>query len=234
MIRLILVRHGRTGANVSGALDTHWPGLPLDEVGCAQAESLAVRWLEEVATPPNLVLVSPLRRTRTTAAPLISRFSAPSRVEWGIREIRSGDIEMSPGDLTGALYHGTVASWIVGEWDTRMPGGENAREILGRALPPIAEALAELGSKSAGQDRVLAVVVHGALIRLLTTAMSVGEAGPLVQAQFMNNTGTTTFQVPTEVVAAIESALHADGPAAAGQCLLRALQLQTWNDAPVL
>ncbi|MFC2573385.1 MAG: histidine phosphatase family protein, partial [Actinomyces oris] len=36
-MRLILVRHGRTEANVMQALDTAFPGNPLDEVGLGQA-----------------------------------------------------------------------------------------------------------------------------------------------------------------------------------------------------
>ena len=39
-MRLILIRHGQTQSNVDGALDTAFPGAPLDDVGLAQAEAL--------------------------------------------------------------------------------------------------------------------------------------------------------------------------------------------------
>ena len=68
-----LVRHGQTAANRSGALDTGRPGSPLDVKGLAQAQALARRWESEVAALPRVVAVSPLRRTRQTAAPLLAR-----------------------------------------------------------------------------------------------------------------------------------------------------------------
>ena len=39
-MKLLLVRHGRTIANIMGALDTAFPGNPLDTVGHEQAASL--------------------------------------------------------------------------------------------------------------------------------------------------------------------------------------------------
>ena len=45
-MKLLLVRHGRTIANIMGALDTAFLGNPLDTVGHEQAASLPGRLAE--------------------------------------------------------------------------------------------------------------------------------------------------------------------------------------------
>ncbi len=65
-----LVRHGQSQANVEGRLSCTPPGPGLTELGHLQA--LAARdLLLGAARIPQLVVVSPMRRTIETAAPLI-------------------------------------------------------------------------------------------------------------------------------------------------------------------
>jgi broad specificity phosphatase PhoE len=79
--RLVLVRHGHPRG---GYGDDHDPGL--DDVGRAQADSMA----DALASlGPLPVLVSPLRRTRETAAPLEARWQTVARVEPRVGEIPS-------------------------------------------------------------------------------------------------------------------------------------------------
>lgn len=77
--RLVLVRHGKAAAGWGEVPD---PGL--DDTGRAQAEALA-----DALAPgrPQPVVVSPLRRTRETAAPLEARWGVRARVEPGVGEI---------------------------------------------------------------------------------------------------------------------------------------------------
>ena len=78
MPRLYLVRHGRPTATFGGSADAG-----LDPVGVAQAEAMADRL---APLGPLGIVVSPLRRTRETAAPLERRWSA-ARVEPAVGEI---------------------------------------------------------------------------------------------------------------------------------------------------
>ncbi len=88
MTRLTLVRHGRAAGGWDDDLD---PGL--DEVGHAQAEAMA-----DLVAPlgPLPILVSPMRRTRETAAPLERRWGSPASVDEAVGEVPSPpDVPMS-------------------------------------------------------------------------------------------------------------------------------------------
>ncbi|WP_051259467.1 histidine phosphatase family protein [Schaalia suimastitidis] len=235
-MKLVLIRHGRTSANVSGALDTHWPGLPLDAEGCRQADDLAVRWTREVAAAPDFLLVSPLRRTRMTAEPLVRRLDIPWRIACGIREIRAGDTEMCPGVVHGRMYHGTVARWIQGDWGYRMPGGENGYEVLTRVIAELHSGIDEATRRSptaarghVNDDAVLAVVMHGALIRFLTASLCQGDVATHVQSHFMDNTGTTVIELGADLVRACRETQ--DPHPVAVSPLISACNLVTWNDS---
>ena len=81
MPRLILVRHGEAAAGWTADVD---PGL--SERGRAQAEAMAVGL---AAQGPMPVVVSPLRRTRETAAPLEERWAVEARIDPAVGEIPS-------------------------------------------------------------------------------------------------------------------------------------------------
>ena len=66
---MLLVRHGRTTANASGTLAGWTPGIGLDEVGRAQAQSLAERL---AAVPLAAVVTSPLERCQETVSELVA------------------------------------------------------------------------------------------------------------------------------------------------------------------
>jgi broad specificity phosphatase PhoE len=79
--RLTLVRHGRA----TGGWDDHTdPGL--DDVGRAQAEALAGRLQ---SSPPQPIVVSPMRRCRETAAPLAAAWGVIPQMEPALTEIPS-------------------------------------------------------------------------------------------------------------------------------------------------
>jgi broad specificity phosphatase PhoE len=64
-MHLLLLRHGQTGSNVIGALDTAVPGAPLTELGERQAAAVP-----GALQPIDSITVSTLLRTQQTAAPL--------------------------------------------------------------------------------------------------------------------------------------------------------------------
>jgi probable phosphoglycerate mutase len=163
-MRLLLLRHGQTHGNTAGALDTAIPGLDLTDLGHRQAEAaaraLADRGLEQI-------YVSPLVRTHQTAAPLAELLGLEPRQLDGLREIAAGDFEMADDHDAITGYIGTVADWIEGRYDTRMPGGESGHEFLDRYDAAVAEIHRTV--VEAGAARAL-LVSHGAAIRTWISA----------------------------------------------------------------
>ena len=219
-MKIVLVRHGQTPANRLGALDTVRPGLGLTDRGYAQAQRLADRWESEVAPAPSVIALSGLTRTRLTAAPLARAYGLRPLVCPGIRELRSGDLEMAADAVSQSLYVRTTLSWCAGDLEARMPGGESGREALTRSLETVRR-VGLAAREQAGDQAVAVFVIHGALTRLLATWLSCEINELLVSAHFMSNTGTSTFEWPADL-----SPQSADEGA-------RQLRALTWNDRPV-
>jgi probable phosphoglycerate mutase len=163
-MRLLLLRHGQTHGNTAGALDTAMPGLDLTELGRRQAEAAARALVDHGI---EQIYVSALVRTQQTAAPLASVLGLEPRVLEGLREISAGDFEMATDHDSIAGYIGTVADWLEGRYDTRMPGGESGHEFLARydaAVTEIHRTVVEAGHRTA------LLVSHGAAIRTYVSA----------------------------------------------------------------
>lgn len=89
-MRLWLVRHGETEANVAGLYSGHAP-TPLTERGIAQAQSLS-GLLRNV--PFDNVLCSELERARHTTQLILAEREVPLRVMPELNEMFFGDWEM--------------------------------------------------------------------------------------------------------------------------------------------
>jgi probable phosphomutase (TIGR03848 family) len=85
---VLLVRHGVT-ATTGIILPGRTPGLHLSERGVAQAEHVAKR-LRELPRKPAALYVSPLERTRETAAPIARSLRLRPHVERGLLECDFG------------------------------------------------------------------------------------------------------------------------------------------------
>ncbi|HMC69829.1 MAG TPA: histidine phosphatase family protein [Mycobacteriales bacterium] len=109
MARLTLVRHGRAAAGWGADLD---PGL--DDLGRAQAEAMA-----DVLAPsgPLPIVVSPLRRTRDTAAPLEQRWAVEGVVDPSVGEIESPSPDLAQRELwLRELMQGTWSAAPALDW----------------------------------------------------------------------------------------------------------------------
>lgn len=84
MTRVYMIRHGRPASGWGDHGADPDPGL--DDVGRAQAEA-ASRTLLALPDPPTLVLTSPLRRCRETAAPFAAALGLEPVVEPRVAEI---------------------------------------------------------------------------------------------------------------------------------------------------
>ncbi|MEU9339439.1 histidine phosphatase family protein [Streptomyces sp. NPDC048290] len=184
-MRLILIRHGQTGANVDLLLDTAVPGTGLTDLGRRQAAALPAALADEDI---GAVYASTLTRTQDTAAPLAAARVLGVRVRDGIRELAAGDLEMLPGYLgDGERYMRTVVAWMSGDTALRMPGGETGDEALARYDAVVAEAAAS----GAG---TVAMVSHGAAIRLWATVRADNLDVTFGASHRLENTGIVLLE----------------------------------------
>ncbi|GAA3986412.1 histidine phosphatase family protein [Streptomyces plumbiresistens] len=179
-MRLLLIRHGQTPTNVRFLLDTAVPGPGLTELGERQAAALPEALADEDI---EALYASTLVRTQLTAAPLAAARGLDVRVRDGIRELAAGDLEMLPGHSEhGRRYMETVFAWSAGDTALRMPGGENGAEALARYDAVVAEAAASGAS-------TVAMVSHGAAIRMWTAARADNVDVAFAAARPLDNTG---------------------------------------------
>jgi probable phosphomutase (TIGR03848 family) len=161
MATVLLIRHGRTQANVDGVLAGWTPGVTLDDAGQAQARALAERL---GVVPLTAVVTSPLERTRQTADLMLEgRGSAVTvHVDERVGECRYGD-------WTGGSLK-TLAKepmWRVVQAHPSAavfpgPEGESMAHMQHRAVTAVREWNEQLGA-----DAVYAVVSHGDVIKAI-------------------------------------------------------------------
>ncbi|MFH5821573.1 histidine phosphatase family protein [Georgenia sp. AZ-5] len=182
-MRLILVRHGQTSSNVAGLLDTGAPGAELTALGHQQAAALP----DALAGHDiGALWVSTLVRTQQTAAPLAAARGLDVVVRDGIREVRAGAYEMRGDDEAVRGYLETVFAWPDGGLHTRMPGGENGVEFLGRYDEVVAEI-------AASGVRTAVLVSHGAAIRAWVAARTENVPVEFAARNPLSNTGAVVL-----------------------------------------
>lgn len=153
---VLLVRHGLT-ATTGKVLPGRAVGLHLADSGRAQAEAVAVRLAE--LPKVDALYVSPLERTRETAAPIAAALGLKPVVERGLLECDFGEWTGSELKQLGKLP----------EWQTvqrypsgfRFPGGESFVEMQTRVV----EAVARLITRHRGG--VVVAVSHADPIKAL-------------------------------------------------------------------
>lgn len=161
MATVILVRHGRTAANVAGVLAGRGEGVFLDEVGRSQAERTAQR----LAVAPLVgVVTSPLERCRQTAL-LIAQHQAgnPATVtERGITECDYGEWQ---GRQLSELARQPLWSVVQTQPSAAVfPGGESLAAMQARAVAAIRRHDAKVQAQH-GAGAVWAAVSHGDIIK---------------------------------------------------------------------
>lgn len=177
---MLLIRHGQTPHNVSGALDTAIPGAGLSALGRVQAAAIPAALGEREV---RAVYASRLIRTQQTAAPLAAARGLEVGIRPGLEEIGAGGLEMRTDPESRQTYAMTVASWIGGDLDRVMPGGPDGHEFWARYR----ETLDGIVAAHRPGDTV-AVVTHGAAIRAFT-ALATGLPAETALEMGISNTG---------------------------------------------
>jgi broad specificity phosphatase PhoE len=182
-VRLLLIRHGQTPANVRGELDTAHPGPGLTDLGRAQAAAIPQAVAHEAI---DAIFVSTLVRTAETAAPLArARGIVPVELP-GIHEIAAGELELATDHDSYRRFHGAAFSWGSGDLEVRMPGAENGHEFFERFDSSIAAV--------AATDAQCAVVIsHGAAMRVWITARATNFEPSQAAKEALDNTALITL-----------------------------------------
>jgi len=177
-MRLFLIRHGQTPANVAGVLDSAPPGPGLTELGEQQALALPDALVGE---PIDSVSASVLVRTQLTAQPLADARGLEVVVRDGLHEVQAGDLEGRDDWDAIRVYLETAFAWGSGDLEPRMPGSEDGHEFFARFDAGIAEA-----ERSGG---VAVVVSHGAAIRVWVGARARNVPPRFAADNDLGNTG---------------------------------------------
>lgn len=159
-MRLLLIRHGQTPHNVTGALDTAFPGAGLTALGQSQARAIPDALAEEDIAG---IYASRLVRTQLTAAPLAESRRLDVGVRAGLEEVAAGELEMRADRDAVHAYAGCLAGWMGGDLEQKMPGGTDGHEFYGRY-----EAALHTITKEHDPEDTVVVFSHGAAIRVFT------------------------------------------------------------------
>lgn len=184
-MRILLVRHGQTPANVRGELDTAAPGPGLTDLGRRQAEAIVdALGHESIAA----IYVSKLRRTHETAAPLATALGLSPVELSGTHEIEAGDVEGRNDHDAVRTYMSTVFAWGSGDPSPVMPGGSDGHAFFARFDAAIAEVAA------AYPEATVVVVSHGAAIRVWTGARVANLGDGFTAENHLENTGVVVLE----------------------------------------
>jgi broad specificity phosphatase PhoE len=194
-VRLLLIRHGQTPANVEGILETTVPGPGLTALGAEQAAALPAALAHEHI---DAMFVSTMVRTHETAAPLAEACGLTPVVRAGIREISAGDLEGRNDDEAVLTYVRTFLHWAEGDPHERMPGGEDGHELLARFDEVVAEA-------EALDVPCVAFVSHGAVIRAWSAMRADNIDAEFIDDHYVLNTGVVVLEGSTDGGWTVES-----------------------------
>jgi probable phosphomutase (TIGR03848 family) len=161
MATVILVRHGRTTANVDGILAGRAAGVRLDSVGREQAARVG----ERLSVVPLVGLVSsPLERCRQTSQATVDRQSDPL-----VPVIDKGLTECDYGEWQGRSLKELAAEpmWSVVQSQPSaaiFPGGESMSAMQARSVSAIRRHDAAFEAQH-GAGAVWVAVSHGDVIK---------------------------------------------------------------------
>lgn len=160
-MRLWLVRHGETEANVAGLYSGHAP-TPLTERGIAQAQSLSGLLCN---VPFDNVLCSELERARHTTQLILAEREVPVRVMPELNEMFFGDWEMRHHRDLAREDAENYAVWC-NDWQNATPtNGEGFQAFSQR----VERFIAQLADYKDSQN--LLVVSHQGVLSVLVARL---------------------------------------------------------------
>ena len=209
-MRLLLIRHGETSANVEGRLQGHLD-VSLSERGRRQSEQLAER-LSHLS--PEALYTSPLKRARATADVIAGRNGLTPEDRPALMERNVGELAGLNREEIRARYPDFVRARAEVRTDVGVPGFESDADLKQRVLDGLGAIIESHPAQTIG------VVTHGGVIAAFlreTLDMPIIRPGPFV----VSNASITTFDVregersdgirPRVVLASLNDTCHLDG-----------------------
>jgi broad specificity phosphatase PhoE len=123
-----------------------------------------------VSFAPAVVISSAMRRALATAGPIARACGVELHVEPDLHERRVGPLSGTPASLDEGPWPDTVRRWMAGQTDYATPGAESFDALRARVMP-IWERLT-----TQWEDRTVAVVAHGVVIRVLLLTLLPGRS----------------------------------------------------------
>ncbi len=166
-MRLWLVRHGETEANVAGLYSGHAP-TPLTGRGVAQAQTLNTL-LRQV--PFEQVLCSELERAQHTARLVLQGRELPLQVKPELNEMFFGDWEMRHHQDLAREDAENYAAWC-NDWQNAVPTNGEGFQTFARRVEQVMSLLADYRH----HDHVLIVSHQGVLSLLIARLLAMPAA----------------------------------------------------------
>lgn len=128
ILTLQCIRHGESASNAGLPTDDHMT-IPLTERGWQQAQEIADRF----TSAPDLIVVSPMLRTRQTAEPTIRRYPGVPVLEMDIGEFTPLSPELCQGTTKDERQEWRQSFWSAADHDSiHGPGAESFAMFWGR------------------------------------------------------------------------------------------------------
>ena len=157
-MKLYLVRHGESEANIQHIISNRQSPLGLTSRGKGQANALAEN-LKDL--PITAIYSSPVLRARETAEILSQKFHIQYQITEALREYDCGILEEKSDDESWKLHGEIAEDWTLNHNYLRKPdGGETFLDIQNRFLPFI-KLLKQVN------DEHILLIEHGGLFHLM-------------------------------------------------------------------
>lgn len=188
-MKLVLVRHAQTPANIARAWHGH-TDTPLTDLGYEQIEALG-KSFHKVMTP-DVIYSSPLQRARLTAEAIAKPFGRQVVIDERLIEFGIGDWEgISFDRLLGELnYFPRMRK----DEHFRAPNGESRYEVTDRMTTAIEEIRARHQTES------VAIVSHGMAMSLVLNSWFGEEDTKLINFSFDNTAITEIALNPHSLI----------------------------------
>ena len=183
-MRLLLIRHAQTPANVRGELATARPGPGLTDLGIQQAAGVVHALSGERL---DAIYASPLLRTRLTAEPLAEAHGLAVQVLEGLEEIEAGSLEDRSDMPSVMTYVRTAFGWTEGDLDVRIPGSIDGHEFFARFDGAVSAIV------DTHPDGTVAAFSHGAAIRVWAVTRGVNLRAEAPFIRHLDNTGVVVL-----------------------------------------
>jgi broad specificity phosphatase PhoE len=167
MIRIILIRHGRTAWNVSEGQGQRFRGiidLPLADEGITQAQMTAQRLAD---LPLTAVYSSPLQRSARTAEIIAKAHSLVAQSLPGLSTMNYGAWAGRLHADVARLWPNLYRQWRYDPFSVQIPGGESIRDLRERAFTALHQALAHHAD-----GETIALVSHQAVTKTLSCVLA--------------------------------------------------------------